>query len=179
MNPNDSPSHAERARGALLRRPTECSVPRPSEVAGPTFDLLPPGLFNALINLRVEAVDQRADELYPVCLIEGQGDLRYAQTMAFNTLVFFSLFNLFNARSDEDSAFRGMFGNKWLWAAVGLSLLLQLAVVYIPFLQKAFTTTSRLNCARFAPSPSRISPRDTAPTRSDGEPACITPPAPG
>jgi Ca2+-transporting ATPase len=82
------------------------------------------------------------DASLPGGLIEGQGDLRYAQTMAFNSLVFFSLFNLFNARSDEDSAFRGMFGNPWLWAAVGLSLLLQLAVVYLPLLQKAFSTTS-------------------------------------
>jgi Ca2+-transporting ATPase len=82
------------------------------------------------------------DACLPGGLVEGRGDLRYAQTMAFNTLVFFSLYNLLNARSDEESAFRGMFGNAWLWAAVGLSLLLQLAVIYLPFLQKAFSTTS-------------------------------------
>jgi Ca2+-transporting ATPase len=60
--------------------------------------------------------------------------------MAFTTLVAFQLFNVFNARSDERSAFVGLFENPWLWASVGLSLALQAAVVYVPFLQKAFST---------------------------------------
>ena len=34
----------------------------------------------------------------------------------------------------------GLFSNHWLWAAVGLSLVLQAAVLYIPFLQQAFST---------------------------------------
>ena len=75
-------------------------------------------------------------------LIEGTGDMRYAQTMAFTTLVLFQLFNVFNARSDEQSAFRGLFHNPWLWGALGLSLALQGVVIYAPFLQKAFSTTS-------------------------------------
>jgi Ca2+-transporting ATPase len=57
-------------------------------------------------------------------------------------LVFFSLFTVFNARSDEKSAFRGLFSNRWLWGAVLLSLLLQVAVIYVPFLQQAFSTVS-------------------------------------
>jgi Ca2+-transporting ATPase len=81
------------------------------------------------------------DASLPGGLIEGNGNMRYAQTMAFTTLVFFSLFTIFNARSDEKSAFVGMFANKWLWGAVALSLLLQIAVVYTPVLQKAFSTT--------------------------------------
>ena len=60
--------------------------------------------------------------------------------MAFTTLVFFSLFAVFCARSDERSAFANLFSNGWLWGAVGLSILLQIAVVYVPFLQKAFST---------------------------------------
>jgi Ca2+-transporting ATPase len=75
-------------------------------------------------------------------LIEGTGSLRYAQTMAFNTVVFFSLFVVFNARSDKESAFVGFFSNKWLWGAVLLSVLLQAAVIYVPFLQQAFSTVS-------------------------------------
>ena len=59
--------------------------------------------------------------------------------MAFTTLTLFQLFNIFNARSDEHSAFVGLFSNKWLWGAVLLSLLLQAEVIYIPFLQ-AFST---------------------------------------
>ncbi|MGH7277493.1 MAG: HAD-IC family P-type ATPase, partial [Candidatus Rokuibacteriota bacterium] len=78
----------------------------------------------------------------PGGLIEGSGDMRYAQTMAFTTLLFFSLFTVFNARSDEQSAFIGMFSNTWLWGAIVLSLVLQVAVVYVPFLQQAFSTVS-------------------------------------
>jgi Ca2+-transporting ATPase len=54
----------------------------------------------------------------------------------------FQLFNVFNARSDERSAFDQLFANGWLWAAVGLSLLLHVAVIYTPFLQQAFSTVS-------------------------------------
>ena len=82
------------------------------------------------------------DASLPGGLIEGSGSLRYAQTMAFTTVVFFSLFVVFNARSDKQSAFIGMFSNKWLWGAVFLSILLQVMVVYIPFLQQAFSTVS-------------------------------------
>jgi Ca2+-transporting ATPase len=82
------------------------------------------------------------DASLPGGLIEGSGSMRYAQTMAFTTLVFSSLFTVFNARSDEQSAFVGLFSNKWLWGGVLLSLLLQVAVIYIPFLQQAFSTVS-------------------------------------
>jgi Ca2+-transporting ATPase len=78
----------------------------------------------------------------PGGLIEGSGTIGYAQTMAFSTLTLFQLFNIFNARSDEQSAFHGLFSNPWLWAAVGLSLVLQAGVVYLPILQQAFSTTS-------------------------------------
>ena len=82
------------------------------------------------------------DASLPGGLIEGSGTVAYGQTMAFTTLVMFQLFNVFNARSDERSAFRGLFRNRWLWAAVGLSLLLHVFVVYTPFLQEAFSTVS-------------------------------------
>jgi Ca2+-transporting ATPase len=82
------------------------------------------------------------DACLPGGLIEGSGNLRYAQTMAFTTLILFQLFNVFNARSDERSAFRGLFHNAWLWSAVGFSLALHIAVSYVPFLQKAFSTVS-------------------------------------
>jgi Ca2+-transporting ATPase len=82
------------------------------------------------------------DASLPGGMVEGSGDIRYAQTMAFTTLVFFSLFTVFNARSDVQSAFVGLFSNYWLWAAVVLSLMLQVAVVHVPFLQQAFSTTA-------------------------------------
>ncbi|PCM44006.1 cation-translocating P-type ATPase [Marinobacter sp. ANT_B65] len=82
------------------------------------------------------------DASMPGGLIPGTGSLSYGQTMAFTTLVLFSLFTVFISRSDEQSAFAGLLSNLWLWAAVGVSLLLQIAVVYLPFLQKAFSTVS-------------------------------------
>ncbi len=97
------------------------------------------------------------DASLPDGLIEGSGNLRYAQTMALTTLVMFQLFNVFNARSDERSAFSGMFRNHWLWGAIALSLLLHVAVVYVPFLQQAFSTVGLsfddwLRCAGVASS---------------------------
>jgi Ca2+-transporting ATPase len=76
----------------------------------------------------------------PRGFIAGEGSLRYGQTMAFTTLVLFSTFTVFNARSDEHSALVGLFSNTWLWGAVLLSLALHAAAVYVPFLQQAFST---------------------------------------
>ena len=80
------------------------------------------------------------DASLPGGLVAGRGDLRYAQTMAFNTLTLAQLFNVFNSRSDERSAFARLFSNHWVWAAIGLSTALQLLVVYVPAMQQAFGT---------------------------------------
>ena len=72
--------------------------------------------------------------------IAASGDLPYAQSMAFTTLMLFQIFNVFNARSDERSAFDHLFANAWLWAAVAFSIALQILVVYTPVLQRAFGT---------------------------------------
>jgi P-type Ca2+ transporter type 2C len=82
------------------------------------------------------------DASLPGGFIEGSGNMPYAQTMAFTTLVFFSIFTVFSARSDERSAFEGLFVNHWLWAALALAIVLQVFVIYIPFLQRAFSTVS-------------------------------------
>jgi Ca2+-transporting ATPase len=80
------------------------------------------------------------DASLPGGVVEGVGDLRYAQTMGFTTLMLFQVFNVFNARSADRSAFAGLLTNHWLWSAIGVSLLLQAAVIYVPFLQRAFST---------------------------------------
>ena len=82
------------------------------------------------------------DASLPGGMVEGTGNLRHAQTMAFTTLMLFQIFNVINARSDERSAFNHLFTNGWLWAAVLVSVLLQLLVVYVPFLQRAFGTVT-------------------------------------
>jgi Ca2+-transporting ATPase len=82
------------------------------------------------------------DSSLPGGLIAGSGAMLYARTMAFTTLVLFQISNVFNARSDTRSAFAGLFHNHWLWGGVTLSVLLQLAVLYLPFLQRACDTVS-------------------------------------
>ncbi|HVG96915.1 MAG TPA: cation-translocating P-type ATPase [Chloroflexota bacterium] len=75
-----------------------------------------------------------------VATANPEGGLPYARTMLFTTLVLFQLFNVFNARSDEQSAFPTMLRNRWLWWSLALSLALQTLVIYVPFLQNAFQT---------------------------------------
>jgi Ca2+-transporting ATPase len=99
------------------------------------FAILFVGFVSALATLTV------LDACLPGGLIEGSGDMRYARTMAFTTQVFISLIAVFSARSDDRSAFSGLFTNAWLWGAVGLGLVMQVFVVYLPFLQQAFSTT--------------------------------------
>ena len=71
---------------------------------------------------------------------EGSG-LRHATTLAFMTLAVAQVFHAFNARSQVRSAFTAqLFTNAWLWAAVAGSLLLQVAAVYVPFLQAVLHT---------------------------------------
>ncbi len=74
-------------------------------------------------------------------LLGGDGDITLGRTMAFTTLVLAQLFNCFNARSDRVSAFHRLFTNPLLWGAVGLSVVLQVAVVHLAFLNEAFGTT--------------------------------------
>jgi magnesium-transporting ATPase (P-type) len=80
------------------------------------------------------------DIYLPGGLIEGTYDLVTARTAGFTVLVFTSLFTCFNARSETTSAFTHLFVNPWLWGAVALSLLLQMAVVNFAFLNLAFGT---------------------------------------
>jgi len=64
-----------------------------------------------------------------------------ARTIAFCTMVTFEWFRAFNARSDERTVFKlGILSNRWLVGAISLAIMLQLAVVYVPFLQAAFRT---------------------------------------
>jgi len=82
----------------------------------------------------------RFDAALPGGWIEGTGTLDYGRTMAFTTLMLFQVFNAFNCRSDERSAFRGLFENPLLHGAALLSVGLHVLVLYVPFLQTAFST---------------------------------------
>lgn len=90
------------------------------------------------------------DIFLPGGLVPGGSDsLETARTAGFTTLVFAQLFNAFNSRSETSTAFRRLFVNKWLWGSVLLAAALQVAVVELPFLQRAFGTAS-LDSAHWA-----------------------------
>ena len=68
------------------------------------------------------------------------GSMEYARSAAFTTLVISQLCHVFDCRSEKYSVFEIGFGNKYLLLAVASSLLMQLSVLYVPFLQGIFQT---------------------------------------
>ena len=97
--------------------------------------------FLILILGMLSAIGPFSIDMYlPGGLIEGTHDLATARTAGFTVLVITSLFNCFNARSETTSAFAHLFVNPWLWGAIALSILLQVAVVHLEFLNVAFGT---------------------------------------
>ncbi len=72
--------------------------------------------------------------------IELEG-LRTAETMAFITLSMAELFRAYTVRSERASLFSiGVFSNKWMQYAVGVSVMLLIIVCIVPFLQNIFNT---------------------------------------
>ncbi|MBI4017856.1 MAG: cation-translocating P-type ATPase [Candidatus Aenigmarchaeota archaeon] len=58
--------------------------------------------------------------------------LDYARTMAFTTIVFFEMVNVFNSRTNGSLLREGILGNNYLFLAVLVSVLMQVAIVYTP-----------------------------------------------
>ena len=80
-------------------------------------------------------------DLYlPGGLIEGTHTLDNARTAGFTVLVLTQLFNALSARSETSSVVHRLFTNPWLWGAITVSAVLQVAVVHLSFLNEAFTT---------------------------------------
>jgi Ca2+-transporting ATPase len=92
------------------------------------------GLVTAIVTLLT------IDLFLPGGLIAGVQDLTTARTAGFTVLVVASLVTCLTARSETASAFTSLFSNAWLWAAIALSALLQVAVVHLPVLNVAFGT---------------------------------------
>jgi len=68
-------------------------------------------------------------------------DVQTAETMAFVTLSLCELFRAYTVRSERVSVFKlGVFTNKYMQMAVGLSVVLLLLVVFVPFLNPIFNT---------------------------------------
>jgi len=91
-----------------------------------TGDLLPPG----------------ANPLIFLLQYDWRGiDVQTAETMAFVTLSLCELFRAYTVRSERMSLFRlGVFSNRYMQYAVGVSILLLMLVVSVPFLQPIFNT---------------------------------------
>ncbi|MCE5206698.1 MAG: cation-translocating P-type ATPase [Chloroflexi bacterium] len=65
----------------------------------------------------------------------------FAETMAFVTLSLSELLRAYTARSEYFPLAKiGVFGNKWMNLGVGVSFVLVMAVVYIPFFNNIFNT---------------------------------------
>jgi Ca2+-transporting ATPase len=68
-------------------------------------------------------------------------DVQTAETMAFVTLSLCELFRAYTVRSERASLFKiGIFSNRYMQYAVGLSITLLVLVVSVPFLQPIFNT---------------------------------------
>ncbi|HET9588670.1 MAG TPA: cation-translocating P-type ATPase, partial [Anaerolineales bacterium] len=68
-------------------------------------------------------------------------DVQTAETMAFVTLPLCELFRAYTVRSERASLFKiGVFSNRYMQYAVGLSITLLILVVSVPFLQPIFNT---------------------------------------
>ncbi len=69
-------------------------------------------------------------------------NLPHAQTMAFATLSISELFRAYTSRSERYSIWAiGPFSNRYMQYAVASSLAIQLAIIYVPFLDPVFKTT--------------------------------------
>ncbi len=72
---------------------------------------------------------------------QARMSLEEARTLAFCSMVAFEWFKALYARSDEHTIFKlGVFRNRWLLMSIAVAIMLQLAVIYVPFLQVAFRT---------------------------------------
>lgn len=101
------------------------------------------GIFEFIL---VAAIIAAAGSLVPFYyILKSTGDVSLARTVAFTVAVFFEMFLSFNCRSPEHYIFasrKRLLANKPLFLAVVASFLLQLTVIYVPFLQMVFETAS-------------------------------------
>ena len=68
--------------------------------------------------------------------------LAVGRTMTFCVLGLSQLAHLLNVRSEQQSAFKHLFTNRYLWGAMAISVCVQLIVVLIPALHPFFTVTA-------------------------------------
>lgn len=108
-------------KGIMLREPEkENIIPRKN-------------LIRIIITGIVMAIGTLALYIYELSM--GVSTIK-ATTIAFTVFVMFQIFNVFNCKSKTG------FSNRFLLIAVASSFLLQLVVIYVPFMQGIFETTA-------------------------------------
>ncbi len=104
----------------------------------PSVGILYPGM---LLRVLFMSVMMGAGVFLVFNWAQARFSIEEARTITFCTMVTFEWFRAFNARSDERTVFSlGIFKNRWLVGSVTLAILLQMAVIYAPFLRTAFHT---------------------------------------
>ena len=101
---------------------------------GVGFDVGYQGLLVTILTMAAYFIGERMQN--GAWLIANSTD---GTTMAFLTMSMAEIFHSFNMRSQRHSVFAMKHENKFLWGAAALSLLLTTAVLYVPFLQTAFS----------------------------------------
>ena len=123
----------EAAERNLMQRPPR--DPKDGIFSGGVgFDVAYQGLFVTILTMAAFFIGERIQN--GAWAIANSTD---GTTMAFLTLSMAEIFHSFNMRSQRQSLFAMKGHNKFLWGAAALSLILTLAVLYVPFLQKAFS----------------------------------------
>lgn len=74
--------------------------------------------------------------------IKSGVEIEYAQTLAFNTLIFMEIFYLFYVRNMNTltKSFSEIINTPVAWIAVSVVVIAQTIVTYVPFFQTVFTT---------------------------------------
>ncbi|MFC6180816.1 HAD-IC family P-type ATPase [Lactiplantibacillus daowaiensis] len=92
--------------------------------------------------------------VYVSLLISGLGIFAYdyltaiglpnvvGSTMSLNIIIFGKIFYLFNLRNDHPVISKYFFQNKMAFYIIGLLIILQLGIIYLPFMQSVFHTTN-------------------------------------
>lgn len=135
----------EKAEGDVMRRPPR-DPKRPIIDRAMAIQVVVIGLLMAVVSLWVG--HQAWDGVATAMASAGHGhggshDASTWQTMLFTTMVFTQLFLALAVRSDRDSIFKiGLFSNRPLVMALAATVLLQVAVIYVPVCQGFFVTTA-------------------------------------
>ena len=122
----------EKGEPDLMRRP-----PRNSRegifAGGMGFDVAYQGIFVTIITMAAYFIGHFMEA--GVWEIAESAD---GMTMAFLTMSMAEIFHSFNMRSQRKSVFALKGHNRYLWGAMIVSFLLTVAVIYVPFLARAF-----------------------------------------